>query len=169
MSYSLALSLWTRLSGSLTKGAGVETATVPINETISIPISEGTAANQADIFFSETRTLAISGNHTYNLSSLVEATLGDSGSPQATLHIKAIIIQSAPLATDGTNDLTVGGGSNPLPELANSHAVKAGGLLQIIDPNVGYVVTPSTGMNLLVANAAGSTQTFNIWIIGTSV
>lgn len=134
----------------------------------SIALSTGTGSYQADLLFSDTRTLAASATENLDLAGgLTDAF----GSTLTFVTVKAIRICAA---AANTNNVVVGGAaSNTLlgvfSDATDKVVVKPGGCFVWAAPKTGAAVTASTGDILLVANSSSGTGvTYDIIVIGTS-
>jgi hypothetical protein len=132
-------------------------------------LTTGTSADQADLVFADTRTLAASATENLDLAgSLVDAF----GNTLTFVEVCAILI----VASDAnTNDVVVGGAasnafSGIFGDATDKLVVKPGGMALIAAPvNPAYAVVAATGDILKVANSAGGTGvTYDIVIIGRS-
>lgn len=145
----------------------IATGILPLDFEARYNFAQGTGANQADDIWSDERTLAASANEVLELNggSLVDAF----GFAIAFTAIKALVIMAN---ANNTNDVVVGAaGSNPLASIMGTTGtvnVKPGGCVAFIAPNAtGYVVTPSTAMNLKIANSSSGTGvTYTIIVVG---
>ncbi len=131
-------------------------------------LTSGTGADQADLMFADTRTLAASATENLDLAgSLTDAF----GATLAFAKIKAIIVQAA---AANTNDVVVGGAASnaftgPLGGTDPTVAARPGGAIVLFAPATGWTVTAGTGDILKVANSSsGTSVTYSIVIIGTS-
>lgn len=130
--------------------------------------ASGTGANQADLVFHDTRTLALSTAEDLDLAG---GGLTDQfGTALAFAKVKALLIKSA--AANGGN-LEVGGDTASVPlfgAAADFIIVKPGGYLFLVAPAAaGYAVTPTSADIIQIANADGAASaTYDIVIIGTS-
>jgi hypothetical protein len=135
----------------------------------ALSLSSGTGNGQADLVFSDTRTIAASSSENLDLAGVLADAFG------ATLtfvKIKAIYIKAA---AGNTNDVVVGGAAsngfvNWVADTTDKINIRPGGVFLLVDPQgSGYAVTASTGDILKVANSGGTTGvTYDIVIIGTS-
>lgn len=133
-----------------------------------IALATGTGSGQADLIFSDTRTIAASSSENLDLAGVLTDPLG------ATLTIvklKAIYVRAA---AGNTNDVQIGGGASNAPTGLFGTAtdyinVKPGGVFLWVAPNTGVTVTGGTGDILKAANSSSGTGvTYDIIIIGTS-
>lgn len=128
----------------------------------------GVAANQADLLFSDERTVGISTNDDIDLAGVL---LDVSGAVITNAKIVglAIVADAA-----NTNTLSVGGGTNPwvTPWIATGDGAKIppGGMMALVAPDLnglGAVVAGSSDI-LRIANGSGSTSKYKIVILGRS-
>lgn len=167
------MSLTTKLSVALTavqlspKDLTTARAEVPYAKTLQL--ASGTAANQADLIFSDTRTIAASGTDALDLAgSLVDAL----GTTLTFARVKGLIVYAA---SGNTNDVVIGGAAsntwvNWVGDATDKVKVKPGGILALFAPGAtGYPVTAATGDQLLIANSSsGTSVTYDVVIIGAS-
>lgn len=116
----------------------------------SVVLSDGTAANQAQVVWSDSRTLA-GGSDTLALSSLADSRDGASVSVNIT-SVKVIYIKN----THASSSLTFSGG----PLTASGVSIAAGGACVITDSTAGGMSSGS----ISVSGAAGGT--YEIVLIG---
>jgi hypothetical protein len=149
----------------------LSTATNKIDGT-SLPswvIASGTGANQADLVWSDQRTLTTGASEELDLSgSLVDAF----GTTLAFARIKALVIYAA----TGNGALIQVGGSaangfvNWVASATDIINVRAGGTFALIAPDAtAYAVTAGTGDLLKITNTdGGAAAIYDIYIIGAS-
>lgn len=126
--------------------------------------ANGSGVDQAQVIFTDTRTITASSSETLDLSALTDAF----GNTINIVNVKTLIV--AP-AVGNTNNVVVGGaGSNPFASPFNAGtdtiSVQPGGMLLLSShTDDGYPV--STGVNLKMANSSsGTSVTYDIIIIG---
>lgn len=131
--------------------------------------TDGEAANEAEVAFTDQRTLAASANEELDLSGT--AIQDAFGTDVAFTSIKCMIIKAA---TGNTNNVLVGGAAaNAWSTWASDDTdeviVVPGGTLCLIAPDAaGYAVTAGTGDLLRIENSSGGTSvTYDITLIGT--
>lgn len=130
-------------------------------------LTSGTGANQGDLVFADTRSVAASTNDDIDLAGSLTNTFG------ATItfaRIKGMFIYSSPA---NVQNFSVGGGTNPfinwIAGTTPTVVLRPGGLFAITAPDAtGFAVTAGTGDILRVANGAGSTISYDICLIGSS-
>jgi hypothetical protein len=157
------------VAAAQTAARDLTTVRVPLNYGKTNRLASGTGANQADLMFSDTRTLAASGSESLDLAGVLTDALG------ATLtfaRVKAIVIAAS---AGNTNDVVIGGAAsnafvNWVADATDKIKVKPGGMFVLVAPGaVGYPVTASTGDLLQVANSSsGTSVTYDVVIIGAS-
>jgi hypothetical protein len=167
---SLTSSLSAALSFSQSSALDLGTANLPVAIRKAVQFASGTAAGQADLVFSDRRTLAASGTENLDLAgSLIDAF----GATLTFVKIKGLYIAAA---AGNTNSVVVGAAaSTPWATLLN-----AAGTISLRPGSffiagagpadaTGYGVTPATGDLLKIANSGGTTGvTYDIVAIGTS-
>lgn len=141
----------------------------PVDYTKAVQLANGTAAGQADLIFTDSRTIAASGTDPLDLAGTLVDALG------ATLtfaRVKGLVVYAAP---GNTNDVVIGGAvSNtfvgPFADATDKIKVKPGGLLVLMSPGAtSYPVTAATADQLLIANSgAGTSVAYDVVIIGAS-
>jgi hypothetical protein len=134
----------------------------------ALDLDNGAGANQANVLFSDQRTLAPSAseNLDFNGGGLLDAL----GNAVLLARVRAILIYASPA---NVNNLTLFGNANSIPLLntaATTMSLPPGGLLFILRPDAaGAVVTAATGDIIQVANAgAGTSVTYDIVVLGSS-
>jgi hypothetical protein len=135
----------------------------------NIPLASGIASGQADLIFSDRRSLALSATENLDLAGTL---LDPFGGALAMVTVKMIYIRAADA---NTNDVLVGGaGAAALAGVFGDAAtdlikVKPGGVFLWAAPKTGAPVVATTADLLKVANGgAGTAVTYDVVIIGTS-
>jgi len=129
---------------------------------------DGTAAGQADLLFSDQRTITASSNEDLDLSGSLTDVYGTT---LAFVKVKVIAIYAA---SGNTNNVQVGpaasnGFLGPFADASDQIDIAPGGTMLLTAPSAGWTVTASTGDLLNIANSgAGTGVTYDIVIIGTS-
>lgn len=152
------------------KGAVTEGAS-PIYDLPSLAaliLETGTGANESDLLYAATRTLAPSGTENLDLAGVLTDPFG---SVLTFARVKVILVRASSL---NVNNVVLGAGTNPwagpwagtLP----THAVSPGGLFLAVAPNAaGWPVTAATADILKVLNSgAGTPVTYDIVLAGAS-
>lgn len=151
------------LQGGLDIGTGRHN----ICETYSTALTNGTAANQANQMWADTRTITASANDDLDLAGVLTNAFG---STLTFTSIKGIVVKAA---SANTNDVIIGGSAtNPFETFlgGTNPAVNVvpGGTFAIFNPEAnGFAVTAGTGDILRVTNGAGGTSVdYDIIIVG---
>lgn len=132
-----------------------------------LQFTNGTGADQADLLFTDTRTVGASSNDDIDLAGVLASAFG------ATLTIAemaAILIVNK----STTQTLTIGGGSNPwiswLIATGDGIKIPPRGVFLLASPDAAGLgtVTAATADILRVANGSGSSADFDIAILARS-
>lgn len=165
---ALTTKVVTQVIASLTSPLDLSTPTDALDYTQRIALTSGTGANQADMMWHDTRTLAASGTENIDLAGSLT---GAFGTTLTFARIKGLVVAAA---SGNTNDVQVARGSSNgfLMFLAASDGflVKPGGYFCWFAPGAtGVAVTAGSSDILTITNSAGSTGvTYDIVIIGAS-
>ena len=136
----------------------------------SVALATGTGAGQADLLFTDQRTIAASGSEDLDLAGV----LADALSATLTFaRVKGLYIAAA---AGNTNNVVVGAASSnawaTLLNAAGTVALRPGASLLVaagVADATGYAVTAGTGDLLQVANSGGGTAvTYDIIVVGAS-
>lgn len=157
------------LNAIATTALDLVAVSAPLRVARNVVLPHGTGANQADVSFSDQRTLAASATEDLDLT----GTLIDAFSKAVTFaRIKVLLVMAAPT---NAHDVVVGGALanafvNWVGAATDTVRVRPGGLLLLAATDaIGYPVTPDTGDALRMGNAgAGSQVVYEIVLIGTS-
>jgi hypothetical protein len=124
-----------------------------VNETFSTSFANGTASGQANVIWTDTRTINSSSNDDLDFAgSLTDAY----GATLTFATIKAIIIKAA---ANNPNNLVLADD--------NSINIKPGGKFMLEAPATGFTVTASTGDKIRLTNPSTGAITYEIMVIGT--
>lgn len=158
-----------RAQGVLAGSSDLGTPTFSFDLKDLTQLEPGTGAGNADLLFSDERTIAASGAEDLDLAGVLTSPLG------ATLtfaKVKAILIVAD---AGNTNSVQVGGDGSAafLGPFANSSdilTIPPGGSVLLVHPGAGWTVTATTADLLQVANSSSGTGvTYKVIIIGTSI
>lgn len=137
------------------------------NAIVPTTLEQGTSTNQADLVFSDTRTLTTGSGESLDLTGT--ALNNAFGAALALAKVKAIYIKSK---DTNTTTLTVGNVTNSIQlgfgATTQSWAIPPGGVFLVTAPQSGWTVTAGTGDLLRIVNASGASADFDIIVIGTS-
>lgn len=152
--------------GTYTKTSDIADGVQTLDNSIAIEFANGVGANQANVLWVDTRTLAASATEDLDLTGTLSDVFGAS---LVNARIKAIRISAA---AGNTNSVIVGAASATqwvtLLNAAGTITLPPGGYFEAAVPTAaGWAVTAGTGDLLKIANSAGSTSvTYTIEIIG---
>lgn len=154
------------VNGTLVNSADIGSSTYSVNYNKSYALTNGTGADQANMIWTDTRTLAASTTEDLDLYGVLTSTFN------TTLNftkIKGIIVSAA---AGNTNNVLVGGDAAALVGWVGDPddviVVRPGGTFcSIASDATAYAVTNTTGDILQIANSSsGSSVTYDIIIIG---
>jgi hypothetical protein len=165
---ALTTELTLKLVATLTGTADLLTPAAPLELTQRHRLATGTGANQADMMWTDRRTLAASATEDLDLAASLT---GHVGGTLTFARIKALVVLAASANTNNVNVTRPASNGVPL-FLAASDGVPVlpGGSFVWVAPNAtGIAVTAATGDLLTFTNSAGSTSvTYDVVIIGAS-
>lgn len=157
-----------RIQATLSSALDLGTAQVPFDVSKQITLASGTGANQADLVFADTRTIAASGNEDLDLAGVLAGPLGGT---LTFAKVKAILIRAAAGNTNNVRVTRPATNGVPLFLAASDGLdVPPGGEFLFVAPGAaGVAVTAGTGDLINVANSSSGTPvTYDVVIIGTS-
>lgn len=157
-------------SATLNSALDLQTVSSALSYAKTQGFSTGTAGGQADVLFSDTRTIAASSNDDLDLAGVL---VGPLGNTLTFARLKGLIVAAA---AGNTNTLIMGGGaSNPVTTILGGTTptltIRPGGLfvLSAGADATGHVITAATADILRFTNGgAGSSVTYDIVIWGAS-
>lgn len=162
-------SLLVRLLSTPTRSIDLMSGEAPLSLQRGLSLPNGTAAGQADLLWTDRRTIAASGTDDLDLAGSLTDVFG-----QAVVfaRVKAILV----LADSGnTNNVVIGAAASAQfvgPFGANTHtvAVQPGGVAFFLAPGTtAWAVTATTADLLRIANSgAGTGVTYDIALLGAS-
>lgn len=165
---SLTTIIRAAISGVLKGTADFGTPNYPLPFHSEIILKNGTGSNQADLLFSDQRSLNASANEEHNLTGGLTDPLGQT---LTFVKVKAILIRAA--IGNGGNIVVGGATANaflgPFADATDKINIPAGGVLQLAAPAAGWAVTGGTGDLLRIENSdGGAAATYDIVLVGTS-
>lgn len=165
---TLATTITAQVDATLTSALDLVTVSAPLSYRHRERLTSGTSDDQADLVFSDTRTIAASSNEDIDLAGVLVDALGDT---LTFVEVRAVLIAAS--AANTNNVRVTRPASNGVPLfLAASDGIDVppGGVFLWACPADGQVaVTPGTGDLLNVANSSsGTSVTYDITIVGTS-
>lgn len=165
---ALTSTLVTKITANQTGSNDLGTPSFPLNFSDTVNLGSGTGSSNADLLFTDRRTIAASGTEDLDLAGGLTDALG------ATLtfvKIKAIYIKAI---AANTNNVTIKPASSngflgPFNAAADKLSVPPSGSILLQAPVSGWTVTAGTGDLVTIANSSSGTGvTYDIIIIGTS-
>jgi hypothetical protein len=165
---ALTTQLTAQVSANLTSALDLVTSAAPLEYRQRLSLATGTGANQADMLWSDTRTLAASATEDLDLAASLTGPLGGT---LTFARIKAVVVAAASGNTNNVNVTRPAANGVPLFLAAGDGvAVRPGGFFFWAAPDATAVaVTAGTGDLLTLTNSAGSTSvTYDVVIIGAS-
>lgn len=168
----LASSFTAQVTGDLTKVIGtLVTGRVPLNDTFSVSLVNGTSAGQADMMFADTRTLAPSANEDIDLNGTTYKTpFGDN---LALVRVKGLVVRAS--ATNVNNVVLGAAAATQWATLLNATGtvtLRPGAVFAAyagVADATGYAVGAGASDFFRVANSgAGTSVTYDIVIIGAT-
>lgn len=162
------LTSYFELAAEVTSPLDLTTPSNPLNFAKQMVLAQGVGAGQADMMWSDQRTITASSTDALDLAGSLT---GPFGGTLTFARIKMIVVLAAAANINNVN--VVMPASNGVPlflAAADGIAVKPGGVFFWYDPSAaGVVVTAATGDLLNVVNSgAGTPVTYDIHIIGAS-
>ena len=155
------------LSALLTAALDLATASAPITVNTRVNIPTGVASGQADLAWSDNRTVAPSGTDALDLAGVLAGNLGGT---LTIVKLKGVLIRAA--AANANNVRLNRPASNGVPLfLAASDGIDIlpGGLFLWVAPGAGVTVTPATGDLINIDNSgSGTSVSYDVVLIGTS-
>ena len=143
------------------------TATAPLTLSQRHRLASGTGTGQADVLFSDTRTLAASATEDLDLAGALASALGGSA---VFAKLKAVIVTAAAGNTNNVNVIRTTTTGVPL-FLADGDGIPVlpGGTFVWVGPGAGVAVAAASDDTLTFTNSAGTTTvTYSVVLVGTS-
>ena len=165
---SLSANIKLIVSADYTSSLDLVTVQSNLRQQYALSLADGVSADQADMVFSDQRTIAASTTEDLDVDD--GGLLDAFGTAFTIAKLKVLVVCAA---SGNTNTVDVGGDANSVPffdDATDLMLVHPGGCLTITNPVLaGYAVTAATGDIIQVANGgAGTTVTYDVVIIGTS-
>lgn len=162
---TLAATVRLQVTGAFDNALDLTNVTAPLSYANSLAFANGTGANQADIIFTDTRSVAAAEDLDVSGGALTTAF----GAVFTIAELKTLIVCAA---TANTGNIVLGGDAASILFLSvatTTISIKPGGCFVYTDPSAaGTVVTNSTADVIQVAPSTG-TQAYTIIIMGSSV
>lgn len=155
------------VSGTVVGAADIGEATHKISYSSVLDFTNGTGANQANMIWSDTRTLSASATEDLDLAGVLTNAFGTT---LTFTKIKGIIVTALAANTNAVQVTRPASNGAPIFMAAGDGiSITPGGFFAAAWPNLaGVAVTATTGDLITVTNSAGSTAvTYTIVVIGT--
>jgi hypothetical protein len=157
-----------KISASETSGIDLGTRAVTHLFEFSPGLSTGTGANQADVVFSDERTLSASATEDLDLAGILVPAFGGT---LTMVKLKCIAVYALAANTNNVNVTRPATNGVPLfTAVSSGLPILPGGVFIWFAPGASTItVTASTGDLITFTNSAGSTSvTYRVVLIGTS-
>lgn len=164
---TLATTIDVNLAATLSSALDLVTATAPLSYSNRITIPNGTASGQADLCWSDQRTVTASGTDALDLAGVLTGNLG------GTLTIVKLKLVYVKAASGNTNACRINRPvSNGVPiflAAGDGIDILPGGEFLWVGPGAGVTVTAATGDLINIDNSSsGTSVTYDVVLIGTS-
>jgi hypothetical protein len=164
----LTASIKASIKAAHTKALDLGTSTFPFAKAIEIVLASGTGSSQADLLFTDTRTVAASGTDALDLAGGLTDVYGTT---LTFVELRAVMVYAYPANTNNCRVNRPASNGVPLFLAAGDGIdVQPGGMLQWVSPLDGKVtVTAGTGDLLNIDNSSsGTSVTYDVAILGVS-
>jgi hypothetical protein len=143
----------------------LQTINAPIARAVAIQFTSGTGSNQANMVWSDERSLSSGANEELDFAGVLTDAFG---STITFATVKGIIVESA---STNTVDITLGNAAatqflGPFGAAAHTAVVRPGGIFVSIAPQTGYTVTGGSVDKFKVL-AGAANVTYRITVFGT--
>jgi hypothetical protein len=150
-----------------TKTIDLASASASLNKAVAWTVTSGTAADQADLSWSDTRSLAASAAEDLDLAGTLTSIYGTA---LTFVKLKGLMVIAA---STNPGSLTVGraaaAGVPWISAVSAGVVLPAGGSVCWLAPTAGITVVPTTADMINVAAAAtAGTYTYDVVVVGTS-
>lgn len=155
------------LVAEVTSPLDLSTPTNAVSVARQLNLAQGSGAGQADMIWSDQRTIAASGTDALDLAGSLS---GPFGGLLTFARVKMLIVLAAAGNTNNVNVVMPASGVPLFLAAADGVGVRPGGALILFDPSAaGAVVTAGTGDLINIVNSgAGTSVTYDIHIVGAS-
>lgn len=162
---TIALEVLARIRGTLSASHDAGTPSVPISESFSSTLANGTGADQANAVYVDAFSITTGSNTTYDLAGSLTDALG---AALVFTAVKALYVEAD---AANTTNLTIGNGTNPFvgpfdDGTATVTLLPGAGMLITNPSAAGWTVAAGTGDVIKIANGSGATATGRIVVIG---
>ena len=166
MALAVTTNLTLNLAATGTNSIDLETLRTVLAYSANKALASGTGANQANVLWSDQRTLVASATEDLDLAGVL---IDAFGKTVTFTKVKMILFFAAAANTNNVNVTRPAAAGVPLFLAAEDGiGIRPGGLLLISQPdNTGVAVTATTGDLITITNSAGGTSVvYDVIIIG---
>ena len=157
------------VTGQQTSVLDLGTGSFPFALSVAQALADGTAANQVDRVFTDTRTLAASANEDLDLAGVLTNAFG---AVITMAKVVGVFISAAAGNTNGVRVTRPASNSFPMFVAASDAIdIPPGGFFAIFGPalaGIGTVTATSADLINILNNGAGTSVTYSIVILGRS-
>lgn len=168
MPTNLKATLNVKLGATYKNLLDIATPTTAFENQTLIELANGTGAGQADLMFSDTRTLAASASESLDLAGSL---VGDFGATLTFVELKLVLVKASASNTNAVRLTRPASNGVPLFLAASDGIdIAPGGCFLWAAPTDGFcTVTASTGDLLSFANSSsGTSVTYDVVFVGAS-
>lgn len=155
------------VSAALSSALDLVTASAPLAVNTRVSLPTGIATGQADVCWSDTRTVGASSTDALDLAGVLT---GNLGGLLTIVKLKAVLVRAA--AANVNNVRLNRPAANGVPlflAVSDGIDILPGGLFLWVAPGAGVTVTPATADIINIDNSgAGTSVTYDVVLIGTS-
>ncbi len=163
----LTTTIYAGLAARYTGTVDLGTLVYDLPKAADVSLATGTGTNQADILWTDTRTLSASTTEDLDLRGALVDVFG------TTLNFVKVKYIRIKAAAGNTNNVVIGNDAASVQlgfgAITHTWAVPPGGVFLVSAPQSGWATTGTTADILQIANSGGGTSvTYDIEIFGTS-
>lgn len=163
---ALSVRALVQLTAELTSALDLTTVSAPLSVGRQLTYTDGDGAGEADLIWSDTRTVAGSGTDSLDLAG---ALTGPLGGTLTFARIKGLLVAASQANTTELRVTRPAANAVPLLSAAAYIPVAPGGVFCWLDPSAaGVAVTADTGDMIDIVNGGGSPATYDVVVIGAA-
>jgi hypothetical protein len=156
-----------RIFALLTGAADHAVPQAAIDLDCGLDFTHGVGTDQANLVFSDQRTLGASASENLDIRGVLSDLLG---TVLNMVKVKAVLIKAS---SSNVNNVVVGNDANSIQlgfsAITATWSIPPGGWFMVAAPAAGWSVTAGTGDIIKIANSAGSTSViYDIVVLGTN-
>jgi len=163
---ALSVRALVQLTAEQTTALDLTTVSAPLSLARQLTYTDGAGAGQADLIWSDTRTVSSSATDTLDLAGSLTGALGNT---LTFARIKGLVVAARPTNTTTLQVARPESNGVPLLSAQASIPVPPGGLFVWLDRSAaGVAVTADTADRIDIVNGSGASATYDIVIIGAA-